>query len=78
MAKIKPRTVDDLNLKDFSFRQSGDSYARGFLDACNLLDDLYIGVCNHPNLLGDCLLAKANLLKSGKKIRKNPKFIKLS
>jgi hypothetical protein len=49
-------------------------HTKGVLDACNLVNDMYSSITMecHKYLLGDCVLAKLNLLKKGKKIRKNP------
>ena len=44
----------------------------GVLAAANLASSMYNGVSAHKSDLGDCLLAKLNLLRPDLKVRRNP------
>lgn len=68
---IKPIEASQLN--SVNFLRDG-SWKQGVLDACNLVNEMYSSSSTHPYLIGDCILAKLNLLK--KKPRKNPSFNK--
>lgn len=74
MKAIKPRKIQDLQVQAHKAESHDIAWVQGVLDACNMLDDLYSGCQAHPNLLGDCILAKLNLLSPKAKIRKNPKW----
>lgn len=41
--------------------------------ACEMIDDMYAKAQTHKYMIGDCILAKFNLLKK-EKVRKNPNF----
>lgn len=68
---IRPR-----ELKEIQHEHSGSVYAQGFLDACNMLDEMYSSQSSHKYMMGDCILAKRNLLKPTKRVRTNPNAIK--
>ena len=70
---MRRRELKELNLTLVRLKPD---YVRGFLQAVTLLDEMYSSCSTHPYLLGDCLLAKVNLLGKGRKIRRNSKRIK--
>jgi len=70
---VKSLTTKDLNRV---LLKRNPEYAKGFLDACNLINEMYSGVAHHKYLIGDCALSKVNLIRGGKRIRKNPSYSK--
>ena len=52
-------------------------WSQGVLDAVTLVDEMYSSCSTHRYLLGDCVLAKLNLLLPGKRVRINPRRIKV-
>lgn len=50
-------------------------WVKGMLCAANLMNEMYSSSVLHPYLVGDCVLAKCNLLKRGRQIRRNPVLV---
>lgn len=69
--RIRARRESELNPRRRGTPEER-AYARGFLAAASMVDDLYAKVSLHPYLLGDCILFKANLLNVRRRIRQNP------
>jgi len=70
---MRPIKISDLNRA--IVKRWGIDRSQGFLDACNIVNEMYSRSSTHPHLIGDCVLAKINLIRSNKRIRKNP-FVK--
>jgi hypothetical protein len=67
------RRLRSLNLSDVNrtlLRRQG-VYVLGVLDAANLANELYASSSSHPFAIGDCILAKLNLLHPKMKPRRN-------
>jgi hypothetical protein len=67
------RARDKRELKSQAYWDCPD-WANGFLDACNMLDEMYSSSSTHPYLLGDCLLLKRGYLTK-RQVRRNPKRV---
>lgn len=55
-------------------REKKDHVKKGMITACTLVDNIYAGNSNHKYLIGECVLAKLNVLRR-KKPRINHKRI---
>lgn len=67
-----PRALSPKDLNPFIMKNTDDDrWALGVLNACNMMNEMYASSLIHPYLPGDCILAKLNLLKRGKKVRIN-------
>ena len=68
---LPARSLEDLNQHLVS--QGGRAgWADGALAAANLAGEMYNQSSSHPHDLADCILGKLNLLKKGKRVRRNP------
>ena len=68
---LPARSLGDLN-EHMVCNGGRTGWADGALDAANLAGEMYNQSSGHPYDLTDCILGKLNLLKKGKRIRKNP------
>lgn len=66
---MKPRTLDDITTA--MLENKGTVFMAGFLQATNLLDEMFASAQSHKFLLGDCLLWKLNYLKQNRRVRPN-------
>jgi hypothetical protein len=67
--------MDNVNISAERLDILGDKMLeKGFRLACQMLDEMYSGVSTHEHMLGDCLMAKVNLMNT-KDVRKNPKHV---
>lgn len=66
---MKELTIRDLNPTLLSM---GFERAKGMLDLANLVNAMYARSSTHPYLIGDCALAKLNMLRKRKRPRRNP------
>ena len=69
---MRARELKELNLVIVGQKPE---YVRGFLEAAILLDDMYSSCSTHKYLLGDCLLAKVNLLNKKCRVRVNKRRV---
>lgn len=66
---MRARTLEELNQP--MLRHTGTAYAKGMLNAAALASE-YNSSSRHSHDLGDCILAKVNLLSHRSRIRRNP------
>lgn len=66
----------ELDIRDLNqtLVSRGFERAKGMLDLANLVNIMYAKTSDHKYLIGDCALAKLNLLRKGKRVRKNPAY----
>lgn len=64
---VKPLELSDLNPKIIRSEEARVA----MLLVCNVLNEMYSSSSTHTYLLGDCVLAKLNMLKKGKRVRIN-------
>lgn len=68
---LPARVLEDLN-QHLITKGGRTGWADGALAAANLAGEMYNQSSSHPYDLADCILGKLNLLKKGKRIRRNP------
>lgn len=68
---LRERTFKDLNPDIYMYKDYTTLYLEAVLRTANLAST-YNSVSTHEFDLGDCILAKMNLLKPGLRVRKNP------
>lgn len=67
---MKSLTLTDLNQ---TLVRRDKVRATALMDFANLVNSLYGRSSTHPYLIGDCTLAKMNMLRAEKRVRRTPK-----